>query len=128
MCLQSARGGFPKAWNSVCKTRDSCDRALQGLFGLTFTTFQHILACVWAEYIDVDVLSFSIPFAGMKNVAFFFNAISTQSLKKPTGKKKANEEDEESDDNEQFPDSSQVASSTSQEWVSSHPTIFPLTR
>ena len=79
----------------------------------------------------MDVLSFSIPFAGMKNVAFFYSAISTQSLKKPTGKKKANEEDEESDDNEQFPDStcsSQVASSTSQEWVSSHPTIFPLTR
>ena len=59
----------------------------------------------------------------MKNVAFLFSAISTQSLKKPTGKKKANEEDEESEDNEQFPDSSQVASSTSQEWVSSHPTI-----
>ena len=53
----------------------------------------------------MDVLSFPIPFAGMKNVAFFFSAISTQSLKKLTGKKKANEEDEESDENEQFPDS-----------------------
>jgi len=59
----------------------------------------------------------------MKNVAFFFSAISTQSLKKQTGKKKANDEDEESDGNEQFPDSSQVASSTSREWVASHPTI-----
>jgi len=58
----------------------------------------------------------------MKVVAFFFSAISTQGLKKQT-EKKANDEDEEGDDNEQFPDSSQVASSASQEWVTSHPTI-----
>ena len=61
---------------------------------------------------------------GMKNVAFFFNAISAQSLKKQTKKKKADEGvDEENDDNEQLPDSSQVASSTSQEWVTNPPTI-----
>lgn len=60
----------------------------------------------------------------MKNVAFFFSAISTQSLKKERrGKKKTNVEDEGSDDADEFPDSSQLASSTSQEWVSSHPTI-----
>ena len=54
-------------------------------------------------------------------MAFFFSAISTQSLKTQKGKKKANDENEESEDNEQFPDSSQVASSISQEWVTSHP-------
>lgn len=61
----------------------------------------------------------------MKNVAFFFSAISTQGLKKQRGKKKANDEDadEESDDADEFPDSSQLASSTSQEWVASHATI-----
>ena len=62
---------------------------------------------------------------GMKNVAFFLSAISEQSLKKHTKKKKADEDvDEESDYNEQPPDSSQVASSTSQEWVTNHPTII----
>ncbi|KAJ7315079.1 hypothetical protein OS493_038971 [Desmophyllum pertusum] len=83
--------GFEKAWNSVCRTRDACDSALQG----------------------------------MKNVAFFFSAISTQGLKKQRGKKKANDEDadEESDDADEFPDSSQLASSASQEWVASHATI-----
>ena len=60
----------------------------------------------------------------MKNVTFLFSAISAQSLKKQTTKKKSDEAvDEESDDNEQLPDSSQVASSTSQEWVTNHPTI-----
>ena len=53
---------------------------------------------------------------GMKNVAFFFSAISAQSLKKQTKKRKADEDvDKESDDNKQLPDSSQLMSSTSQE-------------
>ena len=55
-------------------------------------------------------------------MAFFFSAISTQILKNQK-KKKADEEDEDSDDNEHFPDSSQVASSTNQGWVTSHPMI-----
>ena len=59
----------------------------------------------------------------MKNVAFFFSAISTQSLKKERGKKKANTEEEGSDDADEFPDSSQFGNSTSQEWVESHVTI-----
>ena len=61
----------------------------------------------------MDVLSFSCPFRRHEECGILFSAISTQSLKKPTGKKKANEEDEESDDNERFT----FASSTSQEWV-----------
>ncbi|XP_044181754.1 uncharacterized protein LOC114956987, partial [Acropora millepora] len=82
--------GFENARNSVCRTRNVCDRALRG----------------------------------MKNVTFFFSAISAQSLKKQTKKKKADEDfDEESDDNEQMSDSSQVASSSSQEWITNHPTI-----
>ena len=60
----------------------------------------------------------------MKNVAFFFSAISTQSLKKGRSKKKANVEEEESDDADEFPDSSQFGNSTSQEWVESHATIL----
>ena len=49
----------------------------------------------------------------MKKVTFLFSAISAQSLKKQTTKKKSDEDvDEESHDNEQLPDSSQVASST----------------
>ena len=52
----------------------------------------------------------------MKNVAFFYSAISAQSLKKQTKKRKADEDvDKESDDNKQLPDSSQLMSSTSQE-------------
>ena len=43
----------------------------------------------------------------MRNVAFFISAISAQSLKTQTKKKKADEDvDEESDDNEQMSDSS----------------------
>ena len=93
--------GFENASNSVCRTRDACDRALQGLVCLNF------FVLFWAEYIDVDALSFSHSFLRHEEYA-----ISTQSLKKQKGKKKANGKDEESDDNEQFPDSSQVASST----------------
>ena len=64
----------------------------------------------------------------MKNVAFFFSAISAQGLKKQTKKEKADEDvDEESDDNEQLPDSSQVASSTSQEWVTNYTSIVSQT-
>ena len=58
----------------------------------------------------------------MKNVAFFFSAISAHSLKKKGGKKNANdeEEDEESDDPEQLIECSPISR---QEWVDSHPTI-----
>ena len=59
----------------------------------------------------------------MKNVAFFFSAISTQSLKKERGKTKTHVEEEGSDDADEFPDSSQFGNSTSQEWVASHATI-----
>ena len=60
----------------------------------------------------------------MKNVAFFFSAISTQSLKKEQSKKKTQVEEEGSDDADEFPDSSQYGNSTSQEWVASHTTII----
>ena len=60
----------------------------------------------------------------MKNVAFFLSVISMQSLKKEQGKKQANGKDEGSVDADEFPDLSQFTSSTSQEWVASHPTII----
>ena len=29
-CICNIDDGFQKAWNEVCKTRDACDKALQG--------------------------------------------------------------------------------------------------
>ena len=29
-CVYNIDDGFQKAWNEVCKTRDACDKALQG--------------------------------------------------------------------------------------------------
>lgn len=65
-----------------------------------------------------------VYFAGLKNVAFFFSSISTQSLKKEQSRKKAHVEEEGSDDAEEFADSSQYGNSTSQEWAASHATII----
>ena len=59
-------------------------------------------------------------------MAFFFSAVGTQSWKKSWGKQNANEEDAESDD-ESTNDvltSSQVASTTSQDWLSNYPTVI----
>ena len=53
----------------------------------------------------------------MKNVAFFFSAITTQRLKKQRGKQKPNEEHENSDDAEECAEMSQLAGSSSQEWL-----------
>ncbi|KAL9973576.1 hypothetical protein ACROYT_G020049 [Oculina patagonica] len=63
---------------------------------------------------------------GMKNVAFFFSAISTQKLKKQRDKKKSNDHDEneDSDDADEYPELSQLASSTSQQWAESHASII----
>ena len=64
-------------------------------------------------------------FTGIKNVAFFFSAVSAQSRKERRGKQNANGEDAESDD-ESTNDvltSSQVASTTSQDWLSNYPTV-----
>ena len=120
--------GFENAWNNVCRNRDGCDRALHGLFVKILSFETCFLSCLVLLFIskstDVDAaIFFLVSFTGIKNVAFFFSAISTQSLKKQTKKKKADEGDEDSDDNEHIPDSSQLASSTSQGWVTSHPTI-----
>ena len=113
--------GFENAWNNVCRTRDACDRALQGWFVVNPNIFLYSFSDRNARNGCTEFfLSFLV---GMRNVAFFSSAISAQSLKKQTKKKKADEDDEESDDNEQLPDSSPVAISTSQGWVTNHPTI-----
>lgn len=62
----------------------------------------------------------------MENVAFFFSAISAQKLKKQWEKKKSNDHDEneESDDVDEYPELSQLKSSTSQQWAESHSSII----
>ena len=58
-------------------------------------------------------------------MAFFFSAVSAKSRKKSRGKQNANGEDAEGDD-ESTNDvltSSQVASTTSQDWFSNYPTV-----
>ena len=55
-------------------------------------------------------------------MAFFFSAIGTQGPKKATKKNKKNLEDNEKEsDSEHF--TSQVSSSSSQSWISSHPAL-----
>ena len=115
--------GIENAWKYVCRTRDLCDRKLKGLLLTVFHYFKQVstsLGC--SKSIDQDL---SISFVGVKNVAFFFSSISTQSLKEKRGKRnvKDKEDDEESDDADQLLQSSQLANSTSKQWIDSHPTI-----
>lgn len=62
----------------------------------------------------------------MKNVAFFFSAISAQELKKQREKKKSNDYDENEggNDADEYPELSQLTSSTSQQWAKSHSSII----
>ena len=65
-------------------------------------------------------------FSGIKNVVFFFSALVTQEKRKAKSKAKAKgkEEDEDSDEsNDETVTSSQVASTTSQEWIAEHRSI-----
>ena len=65
-----------------------------------------------------------LHFSGMKNVAFFFSAFATQRLKKQRGKKKNTIEDhEDSDDIEECYEDSQLAGSSSQDWLANHAAI-----
>ena len=96
-----------------------------GLFTVCLSTFYHLkhAFCLFLVFLLRNKLMWMQWCRSQaKNVAFFFSAITRQILKNQK-KKKADEEDEDSDDNEHFPDSSQVASSTNQGWVTSHPTI-----
>ncbi|KAJ7378897.1 hypothetical protein OS493_019588 [Desmophyllum pertusum] len=93
-CVCNIDSGLQRAWDEVCKTRDTCDKALQGI----------------------------------KSVAFFFSAISTQGPKKQPSKKGGGGNDEhvhgaESGDDDLITPS-QVSSSASQTWVSEHPSII----
>ena len=65
-----------------------------------------------------------LHFSGMKNVAFFFSAIATQRLKKQRGKQKPNEDYEDSDDTEECEEVSQLAGSSSQDWLANHTSII----
>ena len=60
----------------------------------------------------------------MKNVAFFFSAIATQRLKKQRGKKKPIKDHEDSDDIEECDEDSQLAGSSSQDWLGNHASII----
>ena len=63
-----------------------------------------------------------VTFAGIKNVAFFFSAITAQGQSKTRGKKYATAQDD-SDSNGEEISTSQVASSASQEWLLNHQTV-----
>ena len=58
-------------------------------------------------------------------MAFFFSAISAQAQKKVKGKRKEVESGgEEREDEDELATASQLASSSSQEWIEIHPTII----
>ena len=64
--------GFENAWNGVCRTRDACDKALQGLFMCVLFEISSFSVVVWVELIDaasVNNIACFVYFAGMKNVA-----------------------------------------------------------
>ena len=70
-----------------------------------------------------------ILLTGVQNVAFFFSAISAQGPQNSRRKKQPSAANPESDDNnEEFITSSQVASNTSQEWLSNHSTVVYLAK
>ena len=61
---------------------------------------------------------------GVRNVAFFFSAISAQGPPKGKGKKQASAPDPQSDDsNDEVVTPSQVASNASPVWLSNHSTV-----
>ena len=61
----------------------------------------------------------------IRNVAFFFSAISAQGRKNSKGKKTTNKDGEDSDENaDEVLTPSQAASSATQEWISNHPTVI----
>lgn len=60
---------------------------------------------------------------GVKNVAFFFSAISAQGPPKCKGKKTPSADPESDDSNDELITSSQVASTTSQAWLSNHSAV-----
>ena len=61
----------------------------------------------------------------IRNVAFFFSAISAQGRKNSKGKKNTNKDGEDSDENaDEVLTPSQAASSATQEWISNHPTVI----
>ena len=63
-------------------------------------------------------------FSGMKNVAFFFSAISTQCLNKQRSKQNPNEDHEDSDDTDECEEVSPLAGSSSQDWLANHASII----
>ena len=61
----------------------------------------------------------------IKNVAFFFSAISAQGRKTSKGKKASDNDGEDSDENvDEVLTPSQAASSATQEWILNHPTVI----
>ena len=109
--------GLQKAWNSICKTREACDEAIIG----EYFYFSCLLLSRCSLYL-LEFLLLCVTFAGIKNVAFFFSAITAQGQSKTRGKKHATAQDD-SDSNGEEISTSQVASSASQEWLSNHQTV-----
>ena len=74
--------------------------------------------------IHEKTIYFDFILAGVRSVAFFFSAISTQGPRKKTQKDKDKTDDENGaeSDGEPFTES-QVSSTSSQTWISTHPAI-----
>ena len=69
--------------------------------------------------------NFDFILAGVKSIAFFFSAISTQGPRKKTQKDKDKTDDENGaeSDGEPFAES-QVSTTSSKTWISTHPAII----
>ena len=102
-----------RSWNSICKKRDICDKAISGLFSQDM-------------YLRSLFIKVTLPrkkkkncsiFTAIPNTAFFFSAISTQEKKKGSI-------NEESEDSEEEHDQSPVPSTFSQQWLDGNPTLI----
>ena len=117
MCLQSERRG-------LTKTQGACDEAIHGKH--FFTAFSPLLSLTKGPvaYKLTSPCTYTL-LTGIKSMAFFFGATSAQASRpKSQGKKGANVREEESDEsNGKETSSSQVASTSNQEWLSNHPTV-----
>ena len=74
--------GLQRGWNEVCRTRDACDKALQGLYSkwIEMSIMNPYYESIgWISKPGLISISF---FAGVQSVAFFFSAIGTQGPKK----------------------------------------------
>ena len=124
-CVCNVSDGLQRAWDEVCKTRDACDKALQGLYSLWTFLKQDVSRILLTLRVKNNWFFFPF-FTGVKSVAFFFSAISTQGPMKTSNKKGRNEENNEDNGGVSDNDSitpSRVSGTSSQTWITNHQSI-----